>query len=246
MSNSDQAAPTSTPPEPGKSPIPQATPPHSSAVPAEPQLPSALSLFTPSQRLVNTRLSSFVWFLLIPSFLIALLDLNNNIQLIVGDAVVWLFGLLAIVLLYELLVFAPLLYLELRLAQGKQLGPKQAFRESLHYFWRLVGLYISVGFLVVVGLLLLIVPGIIMIRRYFLAGFFLIDNNLGIGEAMRQSAAATKGRAGAVWGVIGVQILLTLPGIVPIVGSFVGAVLTMLYACAPAMRYEQIKALPRK
>ena len=82
-----------------------------------------------------------------------------------------------------------------------------------------------------------------MIRRYTLASYFLIDQNLGILEAMRRSSAATKGFSGAIWGLVGVQALIGAPGWIPFIGPILSAGTAMLYGCAPALRYEEFKAL---
>ena len=108
---------------------------------------------------------------------------------------------------------------------------------------RTVGLAFAVGFMVLIGFLALIVPGLIMIRRYFLAQYVMIDQDLSIGEAMKESARISKPHSGSVWGIIGVTIVLSIAGIIPVVGWIAAFVLTSLYAVAPAMRYRELKKL---
>jgi len=109
--------------------------------------------------------------------------------------------------------------------------------------WRLVGLYIVMGLVIGVGFLLLIVPGLIMLRRYFLAPYVMLDKNTGIREAMDKSAELTKLNTGAIWGVLGVMLLFGLVNIIPIIGGLASFVLGGLYSLAPAMRYHQLKKL---
>jgi hypothetical protein len=109
--------------------------------------------------------------------------------------------------------------------------------------WRLVGLYLLVALYVVIGLILLIIPGLIMIRRYYLAPYAMIDRNCGIKEAMERSAAMSKPYSGSIWGIIGVMILISLVGIVPLIGWLASLILGMLYVVAPALRYQQLKRL---
>lgn len=120
---------------------------------------------------------------------------------------------------------------------------KQLFKDSRPYWAKLFGLGLLVGLSVVVGLILFIVPGLIMIRRYYLAAYFMMDKNLGIREAMRQSAAASKNVSGYIWGLLGVTFVLGLAGIIPLIGSLISTLLTAAYSVAPALRYQEIKNL---
>jgi uncharacterized membrane protein len=91
-----------------------------------------------------------------------------------------------------------------------------------------------------VGFLLLIVPGLFLLRRYILAPYFLVDKELSINEALNQSAAFSKKYSGAVWGLIGVTILISLLGIIPVLGGIASAILGIAYYCAPALRYKEV------
>lgn len=133
--------------------------------------------------------------------------------------------------------------LQLQTAQGKTPDINALWEIGKKYWLRLFGLAILVGLAVVVGLILLIIPGLIMIRRYFLTPYILIEKDTTIMEAMRQSAALSKPHSGAIWGVIGVSALLSLPGAIPVVGAFISLVLGVLYSAAPALRYEELKKL---
>jgi hypothetical protein len=109
--------------------------------------------------------------------------------------------------------------------------------------WRMLGLYIVTGIIIVAGLFLLILPGLIFIRRYFLAPYVMLDKNTGIRESLDKSADLTKLNTGSVWGVIGVMILIGLLNIVPIIGGLAAFVFGCLYSVAPALRYQQLKKL---
>ena len=109
--------------------------------------------------------------------------------------------------------------------------------------WRLIGLDVLVALYIIAGLILLIIPGLIMIRRYFLAPYVMIDKNCGIKEAMEHSAAISKPYSGSIWGIIGVMILIGLVGVVPLIGWLASLLLGMFYIVAPALRYQQLKKL---
>lgn len=211
-------------------------------------LPSAFELFGMSKKAVLLNLVPFLLIVLLPSVLSAVTSVSGghnawlqNYAHSPRDIPSSLIGLWAVTGLYSLLTIAARPLLQVMSVKGQTTTFGEAFSKGLHYFWRMLGLSVLVGLIVVVGLILLIVPGLIFIRRYFLAPYFLVDQDLGIREAMRRSAAATKNHSGAVWGVIGVTILLELTSVVPFVGPFVAAVLGFLYSCAPALRYQQLK-----
>jgi hypothetical protein len=109
--------------------------------------------------------------------------------------------------------------------------------------WRLIGLYIVTGLIIFVGFILLIIPGLIMLRRYFLAPYVMMDKNCGIREAMDRSAAISKPHSGYIWGIIGVTILISMVGIIPLIGSIVAFTMGMFYSVAPALRYQELKKL---
>lgn len=143
--------------------------------------------------------------------------------------------------------------------------------EAAKKFWlRFIGLSVLVGLYTISGLLVFLpivllsailresaisiilgIPAfifgiyvaVIMIRRYFLAPYVLVDQGVGIREAMERSDTMTKGRAGSVWGIIGVFLLIYLISIVPLVGSLISFILGTLYSVAPALRYQELKHL---
>lgn len=211
------------------------------------KLPSAFSLFQPSMEAVKRNLPAFLWLYIAPTAYFMLVSLfgpkdpldasGNPVGWSTAAIVLFLIGIVV-----SIIIWPATIYLELHSAQGKKLDVLTAIKSSLRYFWRLLGLSIVVGLITVVGFLLLIVPGVFMIRRYFLSAYYLVDKNLSIGEAMKMSAEQSKPFSKAIWAVIGVMVLLSLTGIVPIVGWIFSAVLTVLYSCAPAFRYLEVKA----
>jgi len=206
------------------------------------KFPSAFSLFQPSSQLVLKNLTTFVVIIMLPAAYFALLERFFNPKTANSHVGVWL-GLAAVGVIYNLVVFAAIPVLELRVVQGLRLGVVEAVKLGWRYFWRMLGLYIVVGAVIFIGFVLFIVPGVIMVRRYTLAAYFLVDQDVGIFEAMRRSAAATKGYSGAIWGLLGVQVLIGAPGWIPFIGPILSAGTAMLYGCAPALRYEEFKTM---
>ncbi len=121
----------------------------------------------------------------------------------------------------------------------------ESYRHGIRFLPRLFGLAILTGIAVGVGLLLLIIPGIIAFRRYILAPYFLVDNDIGIREAMQLSAATTKPVKGYVWSTLAVLLVFAtfswlLENHIPVYGGVVAVLITGLYIFIPALRYKEI------
>jgi uncharacterized membrane protein len=88
---------------------------------------------------------------------------------------------------------------------------------------------IVVGVIIVVGLILLIVPGIIWALRYMFAQYIVMDKKLSISEALAESSRITKGHKGQLalfmLALIGINILGAL---CLIVGLLVSIPVSML------------------
>ena len=133
--------------------------------------------------------------------------------------------------------------LALRVSSGKKVELGDIWEEFKQKGFRLFLLEIALGILILVGLVLLIIPGIILFWRLFLAPFILLDKNTGVEEALRQSWRSTKGFAWPIYAVLLFGILLSLSGIIPFIGAIVSFVLGVAYACAPALRYWELKKI---
>jgi hypothetical protein len=82
-----------------------------------------------------------------------------------------------------------------------------------------------------------------MIRRYILAPYYLVDRNLGVIETIKIAGKESSKLPGPLWGLLGVEILLGITALVPILGPAVFAATQLIYACAPAVRYYEYKKL---
>lgn len=129
-------------------------------------------------------------------------------------------------------------------AKGSTIRLEKLWATTRELGWRMVGLYLLIFLYILVGFILFIVPGIIMIRRYFLAPYVMLDKKTGIKESMDLSASMSKPYSGAVWAIIGVQFLIGLINILPFIGGLVAFVVAALYSVAPALRYQELKSLP--
>ncbi len=160
-------------------------------------------------------------------------------SIFIGFSIFWLIFVLVAGTLASVMSQAA----QLDAVEGKPLDFQILWQTVKKVGLRLFGLYIATGIVVILGLFLLIVPGLIFIRRYFLAPYIMIEKQIGIREAMDQSAELSKRNTGSVWGVIGVMVLISMIAIVPFIGGLVAFILGSLYSVAPALRYQQLKRL---
>lgn len=223
--------------------------PGPAATPSERRLPGAFSLFTPSVDALKFNLGTFIGLFLSPIALVAVLyvaafigsfaltrgsEISGPAEGVFGIFVL-LMGLALMVV--SLIISAAFIYTALASVKGETVEFGDSLRIGTRYTWKYFLLSLLAGLIIFVGFLLFIVPGFFMMKRYLLAPYYLVDKNTGVWEAMKLSAAAAKQFSGAVWGVVGVQLLVGLSCAIPIVGL----VLSSLYFCAPAVRYIQIK-----
>lgn len=135
--------------------------------------------------------------------------------------------------------------LNFRASQGKAVTFSAVWRELWgNWLWaRLLGLGVLAAFIIVLGFFLLIVPGVILLWRLYLAPWILLDKNVKIMDALSESWNMTKGYAWPIYSILVFSIVLSLPNAIPIVGGIIAFLLGVSYAAAPALRYQEIKKL---
>ncbi len=200
------------------------------------ELPGAFSLFQPSMNAIALNLVTFIELVLVPVLVVLI---GGIIKHVTGHIITAIGEILTLFL-------TPAAYLtQVRSVQKKSIDFTEAIKESLHYFWRLIGLWICLIFIIGIGFLLFIVPGLFMLRRYILSPYYLIDRDMKVFDAMKASANDSKTFSGAIWGLIGVEVLIAIASAIisillgPL--SAIGFVIYYLYYCAPTVRYFQIK-----
>lgn len=113
----------------------------------------------------------------------------------------------------------------------------------------LIGLGILAGLAIMLGFLLLIIPGIYLVLKLCLSSYALVDQDLGPVEAMKKSFAITKGNVGKVAVYIGMTLILAF-GVsvftswIPVVGNAANALLTLFLAVFGAFVYRWVNAHP--
>jgi hypothetical protein len=140
---------------------------------------------------------------------------------------------------------------------------KEAYRMAVPYFWRYIVLSILVSIAIIVGFVLLIVPGIIFMVWFTFAYYVLVDENTGAIDAMKRSKALVAGKWLAVFGRIVVLMIVGLVigmvfgalggmfggtagaiTIAAVVNLVVNAVLTPISVAYLYLMYRDLKGLP--
>jgi hypothetical protein len=155
----------------------------------------------------------------------------------IGFSILWVIFVLAAGTIVQIMTQEA----QLEAAEGKNLDFGRLWAVTKELGWRMFGLYLLIGLYILVGFILLIIPGLIMLRRYFLAPYVMLDTKCGITEAMERSAEISKPYSGYVWGIIGVMFLIGLLNVIPGVGWMIAFVFGMFYSVAPALRYQELK-----
>ena len=91
-------------------------------------------------------------------------------------------------------------------------------------FWSFLGASLLVSIVVVLGMILLIVPGIIFALMFMFATMIVIDRGLGPIESMKESKRITTGYK---WKLFGLGLVLTLLNIVGLLALIVGLLVTV-------------------
>jgi hypothetical protein len=157
-------------------------------------------------------------------------------------------AVMVVVAVVNIFLYTMMTSLQVRASGGQQPAIGELARDGAKYFFRLLGLIIIEVVIIVLGLLLLIVPGIIAIGRLAMAPYFMLDKNLSIGEALSQSNRMGKAYFGKIWAAIGVFILVSIGasiiGGVGDIGQLLGALIAIAFSLILPLRYQQLKNLP--
>lgn len=102
------------------------------------------------------------------------------------------------------------IYMELRAVKRQSVVTLDAYVKGLSYFWRVLGVTILSGLLVLLGLICFIVPGLMLMRRYVLAPYYIVDKDMAVIAAMKQSWTDSQQAPWYIWGTIGVLICVSV------------------------------------
>jgi hypothetical protein len=92
-----------------------------------------------------------------------------------------------------------LIYGSMRGLEGKPASMEECFKAGLQRWLPMLGLMIGAGILVMLGLVVLIVPGVLLALRWCVAGPILVLEGRGVADAMGRSAGLTRDRRGQIF-----------------------------------------------
>lgn len=203
-------------------------------------------LLAPSVELLKKNIWQVVYLAFIPGILLSVglvmvgewpYDLSDS-RTSMG-AVILLIGAL-----YSIISYPAYVYMLAKAAQGMELSIPQCLRAGLKRFFPLVGTGLLAGLAIICGFIALIVPGLILMRAFYLASYYVVDKDMGPIDALKQSWTDSQPVTIFIWGVIGVAIVFAIAGSIfgriPAAGPIIAQAIALPYAFAPALRYSEI------
>ncbi len=149
-----------------------------------------------------------------------------------------------VALLWSIVAMPAFVYLQLKAVNGDMPSITECYRKSFGYLLPLIGMYIVGTFLIVLGLIAFIVPGLLLIRGFLLAPYYVVDKKLGPVAALKQSYHDSRDISVYIWGVIGVTaifgLLGSIAGIVPVIGTFLSLAAGYIYIFGEPLRYVEV------
>ena len=214
----------------------------------ERRLTPSWDLLAPSMELVK----KYIWHVMYLSFLpglvltvgIVLLGENpDNIDLNSSRASAG-FSILLVAGLWSILTFPGFIYMQTKAVQGKEVGVMESFQKGLPRLLPLIGMMLVAAMLILLGLIAFIVPGLILIRGFYLAPYYVIDQQLGPIQALKRSYRETTPVSAWVWGAIGVElvfgIVASILGKIAVVGYLLSVAASYPYIFGSALRYGEV------
>lgn len=109
-----------------------------------------------------------------------------------------------------------LMRIALAFVDGKKPEFAMLFSGRFELWWKSAVAGILVGLMVMLGLFLLIIPGVILALKYYYSGYFVVDKNADPIAAIKMSGSATKGHLGEIFLFALACIGLTILGMIPL------------------------------
>ena len=174
-----------------------------------------------------------LWKYFLELFLIGILAVIIGIPVGAGgwaEGVVFVSGVLGFLgFLYAIFIVGPVDYgvsfANLKAARGDKLEIRDMF-EAFDNYLNAVMANVLVGAIIVIGLMLLIVPGIIFACKLVFTPYLVVDRKMEVIEAVRESWRLTNGHA---WRVFLMGVLAVLLCIAGLICFGVGIILSIMW-----------------
>ncbi len=203
-------------------------------------------MITPSWEAFKLNVWTFVFLLFVPAILFAIAIPFIVLPFVTGsDAGTALAAILAVVVILVLFVIAVMIIpaftiTQLASVRGQKVSISEAFNKSKPYVLRAVGLLLLSALIIMAGLILLIIPGLLAMFFLSMAFYVLIDKNTGVTDAIKGSYELVKEYWKPVVGLIIVNVAISIPNYIPVIGWIIALALTVAYLCLGALIYVKI------
>ena len=195
--------------------------------------PGAFGAYQHSKLAIQTNLGSFIGLIaltivtsLIPSFFTNKDGDVNPLAIIMQ--------LLSSAL--SILLSGAITYLMIKNVKREKTELNEALNAGVNKFVPFLLQCFLMGLILVVSLLFFIVPFFFVMPRLYLAPYYLFDRDLSAVDSLKASWEETKGHAGKVWGILGLNLLIALL-VVTIVGIPFAIYFAVMYSAADAVLY---------
>ena len=152
----------------------------------------------------------------------------------------WITALLIVAGIVSYLLLA---VLSVRVARRQTVQFSEVWEVFKAKWWKIILVELMFFVIVGVGFLALIIPGLYLLSRLAFWPIIIIDQDIGIAEALDRSWKITKGHARVVLVTAFFGFLLGLPSLIPVIGPVIATVLTIAYSVALPIRYFELKGL---
>jgi hypothetical protein len=188
------------------------------------------------------------WLPFLKLICVAIVVLGLVIGLTVGIIMVFKDSAAGLVVPLALLGFAGLIILGtylgwmstrvfLEASRGHRIGLKESRPETFGHIWPLLGTNFLALVIILVGFVLLIIPGLIFMTWYAFASVVVVDERLSGWAALKRSKELVKGR---FWEVVALYVLPScafIVTIVPVLGDIVYLAITLILMPIAFIRY---------
>lgn len=153
-----------------------------------------------------------------------------------------IFMLLLFVLFFVLVVMLGVASVVTQLAsvRGNKITVGEAFNLSKPLFVPVVVLAILSSLVIFAGLILLIIPGLLAMFFLMAAPFYVVDKKMGASDAMKASYELIKANWKVAAAFVVVNIVISIPSYVPVIGSLISTALSIAYFCLPAILWTRL------
>ena len=121
--------------------------------------------------------------------------------------------------------------------RGKTADPIETLKASPEYFVKMVLAYLLCGAILVASFIALIVPFFFIAPRLVNVGYFILDKNMGVMDALKASWNTTDKNVGKVYGIVGAYIAYSLLYIT-IIGIPFAIYFIVMYSASTTVYYE--------